>query len=131
MKLLLTLLCTVIYLTGLAQEKTPSDTTVYEFTVVQAMPKFKGGMKKFYEAVNANLEYPKGAKEAGIKGRVFLSFIVELDGRISNIKVARKLGHGCDEAAVAAVQKTSFTEPAYYKDKPVRMLLNMPVGFGI
>jgi hypothetical protein len=58
MKLLLTLLCTVIYLTGLAQEKSQSDTTVYEFTVVQVMPKFKGGMKKFYEAVNANPGIP-------------------------------------------------------------------------
>lgn len=142
MRLLLTLLCSAICLTSLAHERgigketadhvnLQSDTTVYEFTKVQVMPKFKGGMQKFHAELKSKLEYPKEAEKAGIKGRVFLSFIVELDGDISNIKVMRKLGHGCDEAAVSAIRKLSFEAPAYHNGKPVRMSLNMPVGFGV
>jgi len=142
MKLLLPLLCSAVCLTNIALKNSSeissaaiavsqTDTTIHEFTTVHQMPKFKGGMQKYYQKVASNLEYPKEAKAAGHKGRVFLSFIVELDGSISNIKVMRKLGRGCDEAAVAAIKKTPFEGPAYKNEKPVRMLLNMPVSFGI
>lgn len=142
MKFLLTLLCSALSLCCLAQgntteataadqSKVQTDTTVIEFTQVHVMPKFKGGMSRFYQKLNSNLEYPKEAKAAGIKGRVFLTFIVEKDGSISNVKVMRKLGHGCDEAAVDALKKLVFEGPAYYDKSPVRMLMNIPVGFGI
>lgn len=130
MKLLLTLLCSVISLTALAQTKQEPDTAVVEFTKVQQMPEYKGGMQKFYQDISANLKYPKEAKDANIAGRVFLSFIVELDGTLSNFKIQRKLGYGCEEAAVNAIKPLKFVKPAHYNGKPARMLYNIPVKFG-
>lgn len=148
MKLLLTLACSVIYLGSftengnISQQKQSTtafetsstlqtDSTVIEFISVNKMPPFKGGIAGFQNKVQKTVEYPKEAKAAGHYGRVFVTFIVELDGSISNIKVMRGIGKGCDEAAVEAVKKLKFDGPAYYKDKPVRMRFNMAVGFGV
>lgn len=137
MKLLLTLACSAIYFSSLTgdvsiwQSVKQTDSTVIEFISVNKMPPFKGGIAGFQKTVQKTVVYPKDAKAAGHYGRVFLTFIVELDGSISNIKVNRGIGKGCDEAAVEAVRKLKFDGPAYYKDKPVRMRFNMPVGFGV
>jgi protein TonB len=151
MKLLLTLACSSIFATGVAlgNSHTPqssaatspfqssqvkavqSDTTVIEFISVTKMPKYKGGLPGFHSDLYKSLVYPKKAREAGQYGRVFVTFIVELDGSISNAKVARGIGKECDEAALDAVKKMSFEGPAYLKDKPVRMLLNTAIIFGV
>ncbi|TCC98211.1 energy transducer TonB [Pedobacter psychroterrae] len=150
MKLLLTLACSAICLSNMAEEGVKdqqnqpfltesiaersylqTDSTVIEFISVNKMPPFKGGMSAFQKKVQKTVVYPKEAKATGHYGKVFVTFIVELDGSISNVKVLRKLGKGCDEAAVEAIKKMSFEGPAIYKDIPVRMRYNMAVGFGV
>lgn len=131
MKLLLTLVFVTLSLFTTNKTQQYPDTTVVEFTVVQKMPEYKGGMQKFHQHIAANLKYPKEAKDAGVYGRVFLSFIVEKDGKLSNFKIQRKLGYGCEEAAIAAIKPLKFDKPAIYNGKPTRMQLNLPVNFGM
>ncbi len=64
------------------------DTTIYSFTKVSKAPQFNGGIKAFYKYIEDNINYPKNNKTYGT---VFISFVVETDGSISNIKIERGL----------------------------------------
>ena len=74
-----------------AQTGAKPDTIVY--TVVERQPQFPGGMDSLNAFINRNLHYPAEAQKAGIKGKVFVSFIVEMDGSLRNITVFRELGY--------------------------------------
>lgn len=56
------------------------------------------------EFIAKNIKYPPMARESGIQGRVFVNFVVEPDGRVSNVKVLRGIGGGCDEEAIRVVE---------------------------
>lgn len=98
-------------------------------TIVEVTPEFPGGFQALSEFITANLNYPQEAKEAGIEGRVFVSFIVEKDGSLSSIQLLKGIGHGCDEEAIAVVKKMPKWKPATQKGKPVRMRFQLPFVF--
>ncbi|MDP2723836.1 MAG: energy transducer TonB [Bacteroidales bacterium] len=99
------------------------------FTVVESMPDFPGGMGKLMSYLASNIKYPPLAKESGIQGRVFINFVVEPDGSISQVKVLRGIGGGCDEEAVRVVQAMPKWKPGMQRGKPVRVSYNLPVKF--
>ncbi|MEE0895802.1 MAG: energy transducer TonB, partial [Bacteroidales bacterium] len=97
----LALLLSAILLTNMAfcQEEKKVSVDDEVFVVVEEQAEFPGGMEAMYAYIVKNLKYPELAKEKGIEGRVFVSFIIEKDGSISNVKLLRGIGGGCDEAA--------------------------------
>ncbi len=99
------------------------------FTVVEDQPSFPGGEEARRRYLEENLRYPTMAREAGIQGTVFLTFVVEPDGSITNVRVLRGIGGGCDEAAVRAVENMPRWEPGRQRGQPVRVQFNMPVRF--
>lgn len=99
------------------------------FTVVESMPEFKGGMQKLYEYLGNNIKYPVMAKESGIQGKVYVTFVVERDGSITDVRVLRGIGGGCDEEAVRVVQSMPNWTPGMQRGKPVRVQYNLPVRF--
>ena len=99
------------------------------FTVVEEMPEFPGGMAKLAEYLAKNIKYPQLARESGIQGRVFINFVVEHDGSVTNVKVMRSLGGGCDEEAVRVVKSMPKWKPGKQRGKPVRVSYNLPVNF--
>jgi protein TonB len=99
------------------------------FTVVEAMPDFPGGMGKLMAYLGNNIKYPPFAKETNIQGRVFINFVVEPDGSISNVKVLRGIGGGCDEEAIRVVESMPKWKPGMQRGKPVRVSYNLPVKF--
>jgi protein TonB len=99
------------------------------FTVVESMPEFPGGRKELMKYLAQNIKYPPYAKEAGIQGRVFINFVVETDGSITNVKVLRGIGGGCDEEAVRVVENMPKWKPGMQRGKPVRVSFNLPVKF--
>lgn len=72
---------------GFAQKLTPLDTTAY--TVVEHQPEFPGGWPGLKDYLRKNVKYPAEAQKAGIKGRVFVSFVVERDGSLTDVRVVR------------------------------------------
>lgn len=98
-------------------------------TCVEITPEFTGGFQALEEFITTNLNYPQEAKEAGIEGRVFVSFIVEKDGSLSSIQLLKGIGHGCDEEAIAVVKKMPKWKPATQRGKPVRMRFQLPFVF--
>ena len=99
------------------------------FKIVEQNAEPVGGMAAFYKYVGKNIKYPKQAKRMGIEGRVFLNFVVEKDGSITDIKVMRKLGGGCDEEAIRVLKKAPKWNPAKQRGRAVRVNMTIPVLF--
>ncbi|MBO7082948.1 MAG: energy transducer TonB [Bacteroidales bacterium] len=99
------------------------------FTIVEEMPEFPGGMQKLADYLAKNIKYPQMARESGIQGRVFVNFVVEPDGHVSNVNVMRSLGGGCDEEAMRVVKAMPKWKPGKQRGKAVRVSYILPVNF--
>ena len=99
------------------------------FTIVEEMPEFPGGMAKLADYLAKNIKYPQMARESGIQGRVFVNFVVEPDGHVSNVNVMRSLGGGCDEEAMRVVKSMPKWKPGKQRGKAVRVSYILPVNF--
>ena len=99
------------------------------FTIVEEMPDFPGGMQKLADYLAKNIKYPQMARESGIQGRVFVNFVIEPDGSVSNVNVMRSLGGGCDEEAVRVVKSMPKWKPGKQRGKAVRVSYILPVNF--
>ena len=99
------------------------------FLSVEENPEFPGGPAKLLEYVQKNLKYPMMARESDIQGRVFVGFVVEKDGSISNVRVLRGIGGGCDEEAVRVVQSLPKFKPGKQRGNPVRVQYTLPIVF--
>lgn len=125
------LLLSAIFLTNIAfcqnEVKVSDDDAI--FFVVEVQPEFPGGMDSMYAFIQKNLIYPEKAKAEGIEGRVFITFTIEKDGSVSNVKILRSIGGGCDEAAKEVVEKMPKWKPGTQRGKPVRVQFNLPIKF--
>ncbi len=90
---------------------------------------YPGGNEALMKDLKKNIVYPDSAKNNNIQGKVYVSFVVEKDGSLSQIKVIRGIGFGCDESAINAVKKLKTWIPAENKKKPVRQLIRLPIIF--
>ena len=99
------------------------------FQIVEEMPSYPGGEPKLMEYVAKNIKYPQIARETGIQGRVFVGFVVEPDGSISNVKLLRGIGGGCDEEAMRVIKSLPKWKPGKQRGKPVRVSYQIPVFF--
>ena len=106
---------------------TSEEDTVYQ--IVEEMPQFPGGDQAMMDFMAKNVVYPQEAKDKGIAGRVFVSFVVEKDGSIDEVKVMRGIGGGCDEEAVRVVKSMPKWKPGKMKGEPVRVSYMMPINF--
>ena len=105
----------------------PDKNGVYQ--IVEEMPQFPGGETKLMEYIAKNLTYPQEAREKEISGRVFVSFVVEKDGSVNEVKVLRSIGGGCDDEAVRVVKSMPKWKPGKMKGEPVRVSYMMPINF--
>lgn len=101
------------------------------FTVVEDMPEFPGGKDAFYAYIGNNIKYPVKAKENGTSGTVFITYVVEKDGSISNVSVLRGIGDGCDEEGVRVVKGMPNWKPGKQRGKAVRVQYNLPIKFNL
>ena len=102
---------------------------IHSFTSLDQQPTFPGGMEQFYKYLKSTVVYPELAKTNKIEGKVFLSFVVEKDGTLANIKVDRKLGGGTDEEAVRVLSVSPRWIPGLINGQPVRVKYNIPISF--
>ena len=99
------------------------------FTVVETQPQFPGGEDSLYSFITTHLRYPEVAKYNGIEGKVFLTFVIETDGSITNVKILRDIGGGCGKEAKRVVEMMPKWIPGKQNGKPVRVQYNLPVTF--
>ena len=90
-----------------------------------------GGGAAIVTAIQQHLEYPAAARAAGVAGRVYVRFVVGADGKVHDAQVLQGIGHGCDEAALAAVQQLPEFRPGRQNGCPVAVAYTAPLLFGI
>lgn len=111
-------------------EKTPQLVNERVFSVVDEMPKFNVKEMTLMEFLSANIKYPAAARKERITGTVFVTFIVEKDGSLNDIKLLRGIGGGCDEEAMRVVKLLSFM-PGKQRGKTVAVQYNLPIKFSL
>lgn len=99
------------------------------FQIVEENPEFPGGEDEMRRFIRDNMRYPVIAREAGIQGSVFVTFVVERDGSVTNVQVLRGIGGGCDEEAVRVVREMPKWKPGRQRNQPVRVQYRMPIRF--
>ena len=99
------------------------------FTIVEQMPEFPGGEEKLFEYLGKNIKYPSMARENGITGTVYVTFVVEGSGEISDVKKLRGIGGGCDEEAMRVVKAMPSWKAGKQNGKSVRVQYNLPIKF--
>jgi len=105
------------------------DNKVYDFVSIEKQPEFPGGIAKFYGYLSKAIKYPPMAQENNVQGKVFLSFVVEKDGKLTDITVTRGLGSGTDEEAIRVLKASPRWNPGIQNGKPVRVKYNINVNF--
>jgi len=101
------------------------------FTKADVVPEFPGGMEAFLKFLVKVMRYPAAARERGVQGRVLVSFVVERDGSLTDIKVARGIGSGCDEEAVRVMKLSPKWIPGSQNGNPVRVAYTMPLSYAL
>lgn len=117
-----------------AQEAaSPADATSEEvFFVVDEMPAFMdGGINRFLQYVQENIIYPEAAAEAGIEGRVMLSFVVNEKGKLTDAKILRSADPLIDAEALRVVNSSPKWKPGMQRGKPVKVSFTVPIIFSL
>lgn len=99
------------------------------FDVVEQMPSFPGGPAALMNYLNSNIHYPVVAQENGVQGRVVISFVVEKDGSITDVKVAKSVDPSLDKEAVRVIKGMPKWTPGKQNGSAVRVKYNFPVIF--
>lgn len=130
-------LVSLVCLTALARAQQPvlqdtvskKDTVDVIFSIVEVEPQFPGGDEAMYSFLSKNIVYPSNAKEKGIEGVVVVGFVVEKDGRVSNIKVIRSVHESLDAEAVRLVKAMPRWVPGRQRGVAVRTRFLLPFNF--
>ena len=110
-------------------EKPSKVETNKVFDIVEQMPSFPGGDEALMRFLNSNVHYPTVAEENGIQGRVVVTFVVECDGSITDVKVAVSVDPSLDKEAVRVIKSMPRWKPGTQDGKPVRVKFTTPVTF--
>ena len=108
------------------------DSSGYEMIpALQVNPTFKGGDTAFAKFLKQNIQYPKVAKDNNISGKVYISFIIEKDGTLTNFKILRNPGCGMAEEALRVMKLSPAWIPGTQNGIPVRVGYTVPINFAL
>lgn len=113
---------------AISQDPVPEN-QVYQSVEVKPSP--PGGMRAFMEYIGQNYDYPQEAIEAGVTGKLLVSFIVEKDGSLTDMKVTEDLGYGTGEAAVRVLKEGSKWSPGIQNGRSVRVAYTLPIRLNL
>lgn len=97
--------------------------------IVEHMPTFPGGVDAFYQYLSKNMRYPYKAKNRNISGKVFVQFVIDTDGTVTDVKTVKGVGFGCDEAAEEVVRNSPKWSAGKQRGRPVRVRMIIPITF--
>ena len=116
-------------MTANAQKTVVSQTNQKVYDEVEQMPEYPGGMPAMIEFLQTNIKYPEDAVKQKVEGRVMVQFVVETDGSISDVHVAKQVFPSLDAEAIRVVQAMPKWVPGREKGKVVRVKYNLPIVF--
>jgi len=97
--------------------------------IVEEMPEFPGGQKAFMKFISKNVKYPRHAKNMDMEGKVFVEFIIDETGKVTNVKTIKGIGAGCDKEAVRVLEKSPLWSPGKQRYVPVKVKMVVPIIF--
>lgn len=101
-----------------------SGNKVYELSGIETKPDFNGGLKKFYEFIGQNFRTPD---VQGLKGKIYVSFLIDVDGTVTSIQVLKDIGYGTKEEAIRVMKICPKWIPGMQNGVPVRCLYSLPI----
>jgi TonB family protein len=110
-------------------ETASADNEDKPLLVVEQNPEFNGGFDAMLKYLRENIHYPETAVKTGIQGTVFVQFVVGKTGKITNVKILRGIGAGCDEEAVRVVNEMPNWIPGHNNGEVVSVMFQIPVKF--
>ena len=113
----------------IAQPEPPKEEETKVFDVVEVMPTFPGGNAALFEWLSKNIKYPVVAEENGVQGRVIVTFVVERNGSITDVQVAKSVDPSLDKEAVRVVNAMPHWIPGKQNGSAVRVKFTVPVTF--
>ena len=113
----------------IAQPEPPKEEETKVFDVVEVMPTFPGGQAALFEWLSKNIKYPVVAEENGVQGRVIVTFVVERNGSITDVQVAKSVDPSLDKEAVRVVKAMPHWIPGKQNGSAVRVKFTVPVTF--
>lgn len=99
------------------------------FFVTEKKAEYDGGIVLFYQYIGNKIKYPVNALRMGVEGKVYIQFVVDKDGSLTEVEVTKGIGMGCDEEALRVVKDSKIWIPAEYKNKRVKSLYTLPIVF--
>lgn len=114
---------------GIGSDNGKGDESIHAPTGLDVMPEPYGGAAAWSKFLQKNIRFPGAAQEQGVSGRVILSFVIEKDGHLSDIKVDRKAGFGFDEEALRVLKLAKAWKPGMQNGQPVRVRYTIPISF--
>lgn len=99
------------------------------YTVVEQQPEFPGGMESMMKFIQKNMKYPAQARRMGTEGRVFIGFVVNLDGKITDVNTVKGISMDCDKEAARVIQMMPPWKPGKQNGRAVRVRFVLPVNF--
>ena len=109
------------------QEKDDDDDVIH--IVAGVMPTPKGGLEDFYKFLGKKIKYPKQARRMGKEGRVFVQFVVDQEGNLTDFKILKGIGAGCDEEAIRVLKLAPKWNPGKQRGRPVKVRMSVPIFF--
>ena len=129
-KLFLMSMMAVFFLSTVSAQKTVvSQKNQKVYDVVEQMPEFPGGMPALIAFLQNNVKYPADAEKQKVEGKVMVSFVVETDGSISDVKVMKKVFPSLDAEAIRVVKAMPHWTPGKQKGKVVRVHFSLPIAY--
>lgn len=108
----------------------PDVVEVVDFMLIEIKPSFMGGdYNKFNQWVFQNLKYPEEAARNNIQGRVYVEFMIDVDGYVKNVKVVKGVDRLLDQEAVRVITSSPPWKPGYQRDKPTKVVFTFPITF--
>ena len=120
-----------IEITPVVVEQEEEEDEQVIFQIVENDPEFPGGLEAMYKFLAQNIKYPQLARENNITGKVYVTFVVEKDGSVSNARVLRDIGGGCGAEAIRVVKSMPKWTPGKQRGKAVRVQYHLPVNFNL
>lgn len=106
-------------------KNTPHNIIVH----VERMPEYPGGMSSFTSYISKSLKYPEVAQLIGLEGKVYVSFVVDRDGKVIQATPTKCIGAGCESEAVRVVSESKSWKPGFQDGKPVKVQFTIPINF--
>ncbi|GAA5031930.1 biopolymer transporter TonB [Marivirga lumbricoides] len=110
-------------------EEIVEDNTPYLLGALEVKPEYKGGMDAFYKFLSEEIKYPRREQQRNIGGKVYLSFVIEKDGSLSDITVLKGVSEGLDQEAIRVLKAAPAWNPGKQRGQPVRVKMTIPITF--